>query len=90
MLPDPATPGSLPSIPQKIPEEKIVDVAEVDRRCCLEESGHWHENVDLTHPVPVSGNLVQKNLEVLRFEPRVAGFEVSILVNKVDPVQVGP
>ena len=32
----------------------------------------------------------KKTLEVLRFEPRVAGFEVSMLVNKVDPVQVGP
>ena len=28
---------------------KIIDVAEVNQRRWLEESGQWHENVDRTH-----------------------------------------
>ena len=32
-------------------EEKIVNVAEVNQRLCLEESGLWLDNVDLTHLV---------------------------------------
>ena len=36
-----AAPGLIPSIPQKICEEKNVDVAEVYQQRCLEESGQW-------------------------------------------------
>ena len=39
LLEDPAAPGLIPSILEKISEEKIVDVAEVNQRRCLEESG---------------------------------------------------
>ena len=42
---------------------KIVDVADVNQRRCLEESGQWLENVDHTHLVLVSDKLVlQKSL----------------------------
>ena len=34
---------------------KNADVAEVDRRGCLEESRQWLEKVDLTYLVPASG-----------------------------------
>ena len=37
--------GSIPSIPEKFSEEKIVAVAEVNQWLCLEESGQWLENV---------------------------------------------
>ena len=51
---DPAAPGSISSIPKKFPEEKIVNVAEVNQRPCLEESGQWLENVNQTHLVLAS------------------------------------
>ena len=43
--------------------KKIVDAAEVNRQHrCLEESGHWLENVGRTYLVLASGKLVlQKN-----------------------------
>ena len=37
---------------------KIVNVAEANQRRCLEESGHWLENVDRAHLVLASGKLV--------------------------------
>ena len=40
LLPHPAAPGSIPSIPE------IVNVAEVNQRCCLKESGEWLDNVN--------------------------------------------
>ena len=46
-------PGLVPGVPSK-----IVDVAEVNQWCCLEESGQWLENVDQTHLVVASGKLV--------------------------------
>ena len=62
MLPDPAASSLIPSIPQKI-RDKIVDVAEVNQWNCLEEGGQWLENVDQTHLVLASGELVlQKNI----------------------------
>ena len=48
LLPEPAAPSLIPSIPKKISEEKIIDVAEVNPQPWLEESGQWLENVDLT------------------------------------------
>ena len=39
------------SIPQKISEEKIVDVAGVNLQRCREESEQWLENIDPTHLV---------------------------------------
>ena len=53
LLPDPAAPGLIHSIP-----EKIVNVTEVNQRGCLEESGHWLENVDRTRLVLAIGKLV--------------------------------
>ena len=44
--------------PKKISEEESVDVAEVNQRHCLEESGQSLENVDGTHLVHTSGKLV--------------------------------
>ena len=42
----------------------MVDAAEVNQRRCIEESGQWLENVDRTHLVLASGELVlqTKNL----------------------------
>ena len=45
LLPDPAEPGLIPSIPEKISEGNTVDVAEVYQSGCLEESGQWLEHV---------------------------------------------
>ena len=50
LLPNPAAPGSIPSIPKKFSEEKIVDVA-----------GQWLENVDWTHLEPANGKLELQN-----------------------------
>ena len=58
LLLDPAAPGSIPSIPKKISDEKIVIVAEVNQLRCLEESGLWLENVGLNNLVPASGKIV--------------------------------
>ena len=38
-LPDPAAPGSFPSIPIIFSEENIVDVAEANQQRCSQESG---------------------------------------------------
>ena len=47
LLPDPATPGLIPSIPEIFfEEEKLSDVAAVNQRHCFEESGRLLENVD--------------------------------------------
>ena len=54
----PSFPGSIPSIPQKISEDKIVDVAEVNQWHCLEESKQGFENFDQTHLVLANGKLV--------------------------------
>ena len=62
LLPDPSALGSIPSVPQKISEEKIVDVAEDSQQRWLEESGQWLENVDQIHPVLANGKqILQKN-----------------------------
>ena len=64
LLPDPADPGSITSTPEKLPEEKIIHVAEVNLRRCLEKSGQWLENVYQTHLLLASGKMVQqKTLE---------------------------
>ena len=62
MLLDPVAWGSIPSIPKKNLGKKIVDVAEVYQRGCLEESGHCLENVDQTHLVQTSGKLVLQKI----------------------------
>ena len=46
-------------------KEKIVNVAEVNQRLCLEESGQWRENVDHTHQELASGKLVSKRKKKL-------------------------
>ena len=38
----------------------IIDVAEVNQRCWLEESGQWHENVDPTRLVLASDKPVSQ------------------------------
>ena len=47
-----------PAVAQKISEEKIVDVAQANKRPCLEESGQWLENVNQTPLILASGKLV--------------------------------
>ena len=59
LLPDPAAPGSIPSVPRK----KIVDIAEGNQPGCLEERGQWLENVNQTHLVLASGKLVLQNIK---------------------------
>ena len=51
-------PSLIPSIQDFFSVRKIVDVAEVNQRCCLDESGQWLEDVDQTHLVLASGKLV--------------------------------
>ena len=45
----PVAPGLIPSVPKKISEVKFFEVAEVNQRRWLEESGQCLENVDWTH-----------------------------------------
>ena len=45
LLLDPAAPGSIPSVPPK-DRGKIIDVAEVNQRHWLDQSGQWLENVN--------------------------------------------
>ena len=52
--PDPADMGSIPSVPKKISEEAIIDVAEGNQQRWLEESGQWVENFHQTHLVLAS------------------------------------
>ena len=54
----PAAPGLIPSIPKTNFREKIVDVEAVNQQCSPEESGQWLENIDRTHAVLASDNLV--------------------------------
>ena len=51
------SPVLIPSVPKKFSGEKIVDVAQVILWGYLEDSGQWHEIVDL---VLASGKLVQQ------------------------------
>ena len=44
----PAAPDSIPSIPQKFSKEKNIDVAEVNQRHWLKESGYWLDKADQT------------------------------------------
>ena len=46
MLSDQAALGSSPSVTKKFSYKIIVDVADVNQRCCLEESGQWPENAN--------------------------------------------
>ena len=45
LLPDPAAPGSIPNVSKSFSEEKIVNVAKVNQRHCLEES--WQRDSGL-------------------------------------------
>ena len=60
LLLDPTALGLISSIPEFFSEEKIVNVAEINQRCCLDESGQWYENFDWTDLVLPSGKLVLK------------------------------
>ena len=53
--------GSIPSISGEI----IVDVAEVNQWCCLEESEQRLENVDQTYPVLANSKLVLQKTPLL-------------------------
>ena len=57
-LQDLAAPGLLPSIPQIYPEEKVVEVAEVNQWRCFEDSEQWLDKVERTHQVLAGGKLV--------------------------------
>ena len=52
--------STLASCPSIHGIEKIIILAEVIQWCCLEESGQWLENVDRTHLVLASNNLVRQ------------------------------
>ena len=58
----PTAPGLIPSVPTKKFRGKIINVAEVNQRRWLEESGQWQENVDQTHLVLVSGKPAQQKI----------------------------
>ena len=76
---------------------KIIDVAEVNQRRCLEESEQWLVNGDRTHLVLASGKSVLQKLESSEYEKsnsvetKREGYLISItvtsqkyeLVNKV-------
>ena len=57
----PAALSGFPIVPEKISEEKNVEVAEVNQWHCLEESGQSLENVDQTHLGLGIFNLPQKH-----------------------------
>ena len=67
MLLDPAASGLTPSVPESVSDDKFVDV-EVNQQLCLEESGHWLENVDQNHLVLASG---KPELQKMRYRIRV-------------------
>ena len=75
--PDPAALGSIHRIPQKISEKTIVDVAEINQRRCLEESGQWLENNDRTHLVLTSGKQVLQNIKKSFWETRQGNLQVK-------------
>ena len=58
----PRCPWSISSVSKKFTQGKILSVAEVNQLSCLEESGQWLENVDLTHLVVASGKLVLQKI----------------------------
>ena len=60
--------GSIPSFPQKISEEKIVNIAEVNQWRRLEESETWLENVDWTHLILARGKLVPQKVALVYHE----------------------
>ena len=60
--------GSIPSFPQKISEEKIVNIAEVNQRRRLEESETWLENVDRTHLILACVKLVLQKVALVYHE----------------------
>ena len=74
MLPVPAALSSIPNIPKKF-IGKYVDVAEVNQRGCLEESGQWLENVDGTHLALACGKLVLQ--KYLSWHSTEAAFVLS-------------
>ena len=57
MFPDPAAPGSIPSVP---------DVSEGNQQRCSEESEHWFENVDCDASALLlpQGNLYTRRLNI--------------------------
>ena len=55
---------------QKNLEVKIVGIAEVNQRRCLEESGQWLENVDRNHLILASGNLELQKIKHKREKER--------------------
>ena len=80
---------NIPSVP--FTEENIVDVAEVNQRCCLEESGQWLENVECTHLILASAKLVlQKRNESRQPGVYFAGSSVVGGSEAPHPVVRGP
>ena len=58
LLPDPASPGSLPSVDEIFSKGTIVDVAEVNQHHSFEESRLWLENADGTNLALASGKIL--------------------------------
>ena len=89
LLPDPAAPGSLCSIPKKNSEEKSINLAEVNQWCWLEESGQWLENLDLTHLVLASGKpVLQKTEQTLtRIEGLLGTGGDFVLTDKLNDLE---
>ena len=57
LLPDPASPGLLPSVAEIFSKGTIVDVAEVNQHHSFEESRLWLENADGTNLALASGKI---------------------------------
>ena len=60
----------IPAFPKFI-RRKIINVAEVNQRRCLEESGQWLENVDPTHLVLASGKPVLQKKTLVQCTSRM-------------------
>ena len=43
--PDTAALGSIPLLPEMFSEEKIIDVAEVNQKHCIENGGQWIKHI---------------------------------------------
>ena len=74
MLLDPAGPGSIHRVPDIFLEDRIVNFAELNQWCCLEESGQWLENVNRAHLELATGKLALQNTQSQRNE-NTAGLE---------------
>ena len=68
-----AATGSIPTFPKFFLGKIIDDDAEVNLWRCLEESGPWLKNIDWTHLVLASGNLVLQKRKQSMSSQRLTG-----------------